>query len=71
MTRFSLRLTHKIMAIGLIGLLGLVAFGLIYFLSNSSQDVSRLAAEDARRMSASTRNLRSTSWKCVGRRRIS
>ena len=42
MTRLSLRLTHKIMAIGLIGLLGLCAFGLINYLGNSSQDVSRL-----------------------------
>jgi methyl-accepting chemotaxis protein len=57
MSRFSLRLTQKIMAIGLIGLLGLGAFGLIYFLSNSSQDVSRLAAEDARKIASLNQKL--------------
>jgi methyl-accepting chemotaxis protein len=45
------------MAIGLIGLLGLAAFGLIYFLGNSSQDVSRLAAEDARKIASLNQKL--------------
>ena len=30
MTSFSIRLTHKIMAIGVVGLVGLLAFGAIY-----------------------------------------
>ena len=30
MTGFSLRLTHKIIAIGIVGLTGLVTFGAIY-----------------------------------------
>jgi methyl-accepting chemotaxis protein len=57
MAGLSLRLTHKIMAIGLIGLLGLVAFGLINYLGNSSEDVSRLAAEDARKISGLNQKL--------------
>ncbi len=46
-----MRLTHKIMAIGLFGLIGLVAFGAIYQVGSLSQDTSRDAADDARRMS--------------------
>src|SRR5215207_4550139 len=57
MPQLSLRLTQKIMAIGLIGLMGLVVFGLIYFLGNSSQDVSRLAAEDARKIESHNQKL--------------
>jgi methyl-accepting chemotaxis protein len=57
MPQLSLRLTQKIMAIGLIGLMGLVVFGLIYFLGNSSQDVSRLAAEDARKIESLNQKL--------------
>ena len=48
MTGFSLRLTHKVMAIALIGLLSLVAFGAIYLIGRASQDVSRTAAMNAR-----------------------
>ncbi|WP_298240005.1 methyl-accepting chemotaxis protein [uncultured Bradyrhizobium sp.] len=47
----SLRLTHKVMAIGLFGLIGLVAFGSIYQIGSLSQDTSRDAAENARKMS--------------------
>lgn len=36
----SIRLTHKVMAIGLFGLLGLVAFGVIYEIGSLSQDAS-------------------------------
>ena len=57
MTRLSIRLTQKIMAIGLIGLFGLGACGLIYFVGNSSQDVSRLAAEDARKIASLNQKL--------------
>jgi methyl-accepting chemotaxis protein len=46
--RFHLRLTHKIMAIGVVGLLGLVAFGAIYQIGNRSQEASRAVAADAR-----------------------
>ncbi|WP_028134920.1 methyl-accepting chemotaxis protein [Bradyrhizobium japonicum] len=51
MSGISIRLTHKVMAIGLFGLVGLVAFGAIYEIGSLSQDTSRDAAEDARRMS--------------------
>ena len=48
MNRLHLRLTHKIMAIGLVGLLGLLAFGAIYQVGSSSQEASRAIAANAR-----------------------
>ena len=51
MSGISIRLTHKVMAIGLFGLIGLVAFGSIYQIGTLSQDMSREAAESARRLS--------------------
>ncbi|MBR0777473.1 HAMP domain-containing protein [Bradyrhizobium diazoefficiens] len=48
MRGFSLRLTHKVMAIGFFGLLGLVAFGAIYQIGSRSQDGSREIAARAR-----------------------
>ena len=48
MKRFHLRLTHKIMAIGLVGLLGMLAFGTIYQIGSSSQESSRAVAANAR-----------------------
>ena len=48
MNRLHLRLTHKIMAIGLVGLLGLLAFGAIYQVGSSSQEASRSVAANAR-----------------------
>ncbi|MDA9476688.1 chemotaxis protein [Bradyrhizobium sp. CCBAU 65884] len=51
MSGISIRLTHKVMAIGLFGLIGLVAFGTIYQIGSLSQDTSRDAAEGARRLS--------------------
>ncbi|SCB55650.1 methyl-accepting chemotaxis protein [Bradyrhizobium shewense] len=51
MSGISIRLTHKVMAIGLFGLIGLVAFGTIYQIGSLSQDTSRDVAEDARRLS--------------------
>jgi methyl-accepting chemotaxis protein len=36
MSGFSLRLTHKVMAIGFFGLVGLVAFGAIYQIGSRS-----------------------------------
>jgi methyl-accepting chemotaxis protein len=51
MMRLHLRLTHKIMAIGLVGLLGLLAFGAIYQIGSRSQEASRAIAADARAIS--------------------
>jgi methyl-accepting chemotaxis protein len=51
MSRFSIRLTHKIMAIGVIGLAGLLAFGAIYQIGGWSQDASRTIADGARAVS--------------------
>src|SRR5580698_6730507 len=48
MNRFHLRLTHKIMAIGLVGLLGMLAFGTIYQIGSASQEASRAVAANAR-----------------------
>jgi methyl-accepting chemotaxis protein len=48
MRGFSIRLTHKVMAIGLFGLIGLVAFGAIYEIGSLSQDASRAVANRAR-----------------------
>jgi methyl-accepting chemotaxis protein len=44
----SIRLTHKIMAIGVVGLVGLLAFGAIYQVGGWSQDESRAIAANAR-----------------------
>ena len=49
--RLHLRLTHKIMAIGLVGLLGLLAFGAIYQIGSRSQEASRAMAANARMIS--------------------
>jgi methyl-accepting chemotaxis protein len=48
MSGFSIRLTHKIMAIGVVGLIGLLAFGAIYQVGSWSQDSSRSVANNAR-----------------------
>ena len=48
MSGLSIRLTHKVMAIGLFGLVGLVAFGAIYEIGSLSQDSSRTVANRAR-----------------------
>ncbi|MET4262232.1 methyl-accepting chemotaxis protein [Bradyrhizobium sp. S3.12.5] len=48
MSGLSIRLTHKVMAIGLFGLVGLVAFGAIYEIGSRSQDASREIANRAR-----------------------
>jgi methyl-accepting chemotaxis protein len=48
MRRFSIRLTHRIMAIGAIGLAALIAFGAIYQVGSVSQDESRAIAGNAR-----------------------
>src|SRR5882757_2252321 len=51
MSGFSIRLTHKIMAIGIVGLIGLLAFGAIYQVGNWSQDASRIVAGEGRTIS--------------------
>ena len=51
MNGFSIRLTHKIMAIGLVGLMGLLAFGAIYKAGSWSQDASRVVAVEGRAVS--------------------
>ena len=51
MSGFSIRLTHKIMAIGIVGLIGLVAFGAIYQFGSWSQDASRIVASEGRAIS--------------------
>ena len=48
MSGLSIRLTHKVMAIGLFGLVGLAAFGAIYEIGSLSQDASRAVANRAR-----------------------
>ena len=48
---FHLRLTHKIMAIGAVGLAGLLAFGAIYQIGSWSADASRAVAGNARAIS--------------------
>src|SRR5882757_746730 len=51
MSGFSVRLTHKVMAIGIVGLTGLFAFGAIYQVGSWSQDASRSVANNARAIS--------------------
>jgi methyl-accepting chemotaxis protein len=55
--RFHLRLTHKIAAIGLIGVVGLATVGLIYEAGAWSQERARQVAEDARAIAALTRRI--------------
>ena len=57
MSGFSIRLTHKIMAIGLVGLIGLLALGVIYQVGAWSQDASRTIAGEGRAISDLNRKL--------------
>ena len=57
MSTFQLRLSHKIMAIGAVGLAGLLAFGAIYQLGSWSEDASRAVAGNARMISDLTKQL--------------
>src|SRR5204862_2622507 len=50
MSGFSVRLTHRIMAIGAIGLAGLLTVGAIYEVGSWSQESSRTTAMNARAM---------------------
>ncbi|MCP3477929.1 methyl-accepting chemotaxis protein (plasmid) [Bradyrhizobium sp. CCGUVB1N3] len=51
MTSFSLRLSHKILLIGIVNILGLIAFGTIYLWGNAYQEASQIIAEEARKVS--------------------
>jgi methyl-accepting chemotaxis protein len=51
MSGFSVRLTHKIVGIGVVGLVGLLAFGAIYQVGSWSRDGSRSIADAARAIS--------------------
>src|ERR1700730_15930611 len=55
--RFHLRLIHKIMAIGIVGLFGLLAFGAIYQIGSWSQEASRAIAGNARLISELNKQL--------------
>src|SRR3954452_10211055 len=55
--RFQLRLTHKITAIGCVGVIGLAAVGVIYQQGTWAQDSARKAAEDARAISGLTKKI--------------
>jgi methyl-accepting chemotaxis protein len=55
--RFQLRLTHKIAAIGCVGVIGLAAVGLIYQQGTWAQDGARKVAEDARAISGLTKRI--------------
>jgi methyl-accepting chemotaxis protein len=55
--RFQLRLTHKIAAIGCVGVIGLAAVGVIYQQGTWSQDNARKVAEDARAISRLTKRI--------------
>jgi methyl-accepting chemotaxis protein len=55
--RFQLRLTHKIAAIGFVGVIGLAAVGLIYQQGMWAQDGVRKVAEDARAILGLTKRI--------------
>jgi methyl-accepting chemotaxis protein len=55
--RVQLRLTHKIAAIGCVGVVGLAAVGVIYQQGTWAQDGARKAADDARAISALTKRV--------------
>src|ERR1044072_797044 len=57
MSGFSVRLTHKVMAIGIVGLIGLLAFGALYQAGSWSQDASRTVANSAREISDLSKQL--------------
>src|SRR5436190_7396211 len=54
---FRLRLTHKIAAIGALGVIGLAAVGGIYVHGNTVQEAYRLTATDARTILSLTNKL--------------
>jgi methyl-accepting chemotaxis protein len=57
MRSLSLRLTHKITAIGIIGLMGVVLVGAIHFYGENETTVYRSAAESARSISELNRQI--------------
>ncbi len=54
---FQFRLTHKVAAIGCVGILGLAVVGLIYQQGAWSQDAARKVAEETRAISALTKRI--------------
>src|SRR5690349_16526157 len=57
MSGLSIRLTHKILAIGVIGLLGVILVGGIHFYGESAVATYRLAAAEARAISELNRKV--------------
>ena len=57
MRGLSVRLTHKVMAIGIVGLTGLFVFGAIYQVGSWSQEASRTIAKSAREISDLSKQL--------------
>ena len=57
MRGLSIRLTHKILAIGVVGLLGVLLVGGIHFYGESAVAIYRLAAEKARAISELNRKV--------------
>jgi methyl-accepting chemotaxis protein len=57
MSGFSIRLTHRIMAIAAVGLIGVLAFGAIYQVGSLAQDALRSAARSAREISDLSKQL--------------
>src|SRR6266700_1318727 len=57
MSSFTIRHTHKILAIGIVGLIGLLAFGAIYQFGSWSQDASRVVASEGRAVSDLTKQI--------------
>lgn len=54
---FSFKLSHKILLIGIVGVLGLLVFGGIYLAGSASLDASRTVAENARKISGMNEKL--------------
>src|SRR5664279_4175051 len=57
MSGFSLRLSHKIIALGAIGVVGLISFGGIYLYGSGSEDAQRSTANKAQAISDLNRQL--------------
>jgi methyl-accepting chemotaxis protein len=57
MTGFSLRLSHKIIALGAIGVIGLISFGAIYLYGSGSEEARRNTADQAQAISDLNRQL--------------
>src|SRR5262245_23409844 len=67
----TVRLGHKIAAIGALGTIGLVAIATIYMVGLRSQEEHRVTAAQARTIAALNAKLATTCWKHGAPRRIS